>query len=279
MKTEIIKPTHPALKNIVQYFIVFNSETTVSIDYSTFPNTNVCLAIYKQNKIIIEQSNENKHLFTYQGEQTYVSYLSGFHESNFNVSVNSPIDELCVVFYPAALRLFSNISYHELVNSDCVFELLFPNYAHYFLEQLFDEDSSHKRIVMLENVFLKSITQDYLTNRAKEVLQLINASTDLKVSSVAKSLSLNESTLYRLFMNQIGQNPKSFLKTVRFRQALNDVLHSGRPKLTGIAYRNHYSDQSHFIRDFKEITGQTPNQLKNKTSVQQEELAWIYAQH
>ena len=138
---------------------------------------------------------------------------------------------------------------------------------------------SLKRISMLENILLKSLNQDYLTTKTKEILYLIQQTDELKVGPLAKQLSMNESTLYRLFMNQIGQSPKSFLKTVRFRKALDSILHFEKEKLTHIAYQNNYTDQSHFIRDFKEITGQSPNQLRNKTSIQQEQLAWIYAQH
>lgn len=279
MKTEIIKPNNPALKNIIQYFIIFKSEKIENVEYTTFPNTNLCIAIYKQNKIVIEENDNGKHLFTFQGNFIYKSYLSGFHESNFQVSVNASIDEICIIFHPAALRLFSNISYEELSKSDEVFQMLFPRFAVDFIEQLFEENSNKKRILMLENIILKSINTDYLTGRTKEVLHVIQQNEGLKVGALAKKLSMNESTLYRLFINQIGQNPKSFLRTIRFRKALDGILQFDKPKLTKVAYLNDYTDQSHFIRDFKEITGESPNQLRNKTSIQQEELAWIYSQH
>ncbi|MGV0996107.1 helix-turn-helix domain-containing protein [Empedobacter falsenii] len=279
MKTEIIQPHHPELKNIVQYFILFKSEKDEKVEYSTFPNTNLCLAIYKQNKIILEQNKTSKHLFTLKGNATYKSYLSGFHESNLNVSINTTLDEVCIIFHPAALRLFTNISYDELIKSDEVFEMIFPKSATDFTEQLFEEKNSLKRISMLENILLKSLNQNHLNTKTKEILYLIQQTDELKVSPLAKQLSINESTLYRLFMNQIGQSPKSFLKTVRFRKALDSILHFENEKLTHIAYQNNYTDQSHFIRDFKEITGQSPNQLRNKTNIQQEQLAWIYAQH
>ena len=121
MKTEIIQPHHPELKNIVQYFILFKSKKDEKIDYSTFPNTNLCLAIYKQNKIILEQNKTSKHLFTLKGNATYKSYLSGFHESNLNVSIDATLDEVCIIFHRAALCLFTNISYDELIKSDEVF--------------------------------------------------------------------------------------------------------------------------------------------------------------
>ncbi|PZU91174.1 MAG: hypothetical protein DI529_01485 [Chryseobacterium sp.] len=279
MKTEIIKPNHSELKNIIQYFIIFKSESIKNIEYTTFPNTNLCLAIYKQNNVVVEQNGNSKHLFTLQGNAIYKSYLSGFHESNFKVSINASIDEICIIFHPAALRLFSNISYEELIKSDEAFQMLFPKFAGDFVESLFEENNNHKRILMLENIILRSINNQYITERTKEVLHIIQQNKDLKVGSLAKKLSMNESTLCRLFINQIGQNPKSFLRTVRFRKALDGILHLEKEKLTNIAYRNHYTDQSHFIRDFKEITGESPNQLRNKTSIQQEELAWIYSQH
>lgn len=131
---------------------------------------------------------------------------------------------------------------------------------------------------MLEELFLRSLKPDYLTSRIKEILHLIQNNNNLKVGDIAKRLVVNESTLYRLFVNQVGQNPKSFLRTVRFRSVLNDLLHFNKAGLARIAYRNNYTDQSHFIRDFKELTGQTPKQLKKKTSLQQEELAWIYTE-
>lgn len=279
MKTEIIKSSRPELKNIIQYFIIFKSENAKNIEYTTFPNTNLCLSIYRQNNIIIKQNDNAKHFFTFQGKSTYKSYLSGFYESNFKVSINAAIDEVCIIFHPAALRLFSNISYEELTKSDEAFQLLFPKFSGDFLEQLFEENCNLKRIVMLENIILKSSNNNFLTDRAKEALHTIYQNSDLKVGALAKKLSMNESTLYRLFINQIGQNPKSFLRTVRFRKALNGILHFEKEKLTKVAYQNNYADQSHFIRDFKEITGESPNQLRNKTSIQQEELAWIYSQH
>jgi AraC-like DNA-binding protein len=280
MKTEIIKPSHPLLKNIIQYFIIFNSENETNIHYSTFPNTNICISIYKQNKIIIEESPNGKHFLAVQGNSVYTSYLSGFHNSKFNVNINdTSLDEVCIIFHPAALRLFSKVSYEELIQSDKAFQLIFPKYAGDFIKKLFEEKVHSKRVSMLETIILKSIHQDYLKNKTKEILYLINQNGDLKVSSLAKKIKMNESTLYRLFMNQIGQSPKSYLKTVRFRKALNEILHYDNEKLTTIAYQNNYNDQSHFIKDFKEITGESPNQLRNKTSIQQEELAWIYSQH
>jgi AraC-like DNA-binding protein len=279
MNTEILKTNHPELKNIIQYFIFFKSEKSEMINYTTFPNTNLCLAIYKNNKILIEQKNGINHIFTYEGTQNYTSYLSGFHESNLQVTINAQIDEICIIFDPTALRRFSNISYSELLNNDKTFEALFPQCDPNFLEQLFEETNNYKRTIMLESLFLKHIKKDYLGYSMKEALFIIQNNHGIKVRDLAKKISINQSTLYRLFINQVGQNPKSFLRTIRFRNALNELLRYNKTELTTLAYQNNYADQSHFIKDFKEITGKTPSQLKHTTTVTNEELAWIYSEH
>lgn len=279
METEIIKPINPKLKTTIQYFIIFKSENNKETTYTTFPNTNLCLSLYNKNKIVVEEKKGSKHLLTMESEQRYKSYLSGFHDSNLHVTINTPIDEVCIIFHPGAVRLLSNIPYGDLIGSDEAFQMIFPKYDHLFLEQLFEEDDSHKRIAMLEHIILKSFTKEYLTDRIREALHTISNTHPIKVNNLAKELSINESTLYRLFINEIGQNPKSFLRTVRFRNALNEMIKYEKVSLTGVAYQNNFTDQSHFIHDFKGITGQTPNLLKSRMTVEQEELAWIYTQH
>lgn len=78
-----------------------------------------------------------------------------------------------------------------------------------------------------------------------------------------------------MFASRLGQNPKSYLKTVRFRKALNEVVENKRTNFTGIAYTNNFFDQSHFIRDFKTFTGYTPKQLNEAVSIAQNELVWV----
>ncbi len=276
MKTTIIHPTHPELKKYIQYFILFNAENTANVNYTTFPNTNLCLSIYKHNTITVETKKNGKHLSTKSGTSSYTSYLSGFHDSTLNVNINASIDEICILFHPSALRIFSNCPYNELLQSDQVFQDVFPLLKGDFIERLFDEPNNHKRILMLEQGILKCIKNENPSPKVNELLHLIASGYDWNVATLAQNLAMNESTLYRLFINQIGQSPKAYLRTVRFRKALNSILRL--EKLTDIAYQNNYTDQSHFIRDFKAITGESPHQLRNKTSIQQEQLAWIYAQ-
>ena len=278
MKTSILKTSCPELKDIVQYFIFFKSEGKENINYTTFPNTNLCLSIYKNNKLIIEQRNNTKHISTLEGVETYVSFLSGFHNSSLHVDISAKLDEICIIFHPSTLRKFTRVSYNELLDSNKVFDLLFKDCDPCFLEKLFENENNSVRKNMLESLLLKSIRDNSKIDRVKEALFHISNDKEIRIGDLAKKLSVNESTLYRLFIDQVGQSPKVFLRTMRFRNVLDKLIGHNRNRFSELAYDHNYADQSHLIKDFKEITGETPGQLKKKTKVQQEELAWIYTE-
>lgn len=278
MKTSILKAIHPKLEDVIQYFIFFRSEGKEMVNYTTFPNTNLCLSIYKKNKVIVEQRSDAKYISTLEGDETYVSFLSGFHESSLHVDINAKLDEICIIFHPAALRKFTKVSYNELLSSNKVFELLFQNCDPCFLEKLFENEDNYARQYMLESLLLKSIRDISKTNRMEEALFHINNNEEIRIRELSKKLFVNESTLYRLFIDQVGQSPKTFLRTMRFRNVLDKLLDYNCNKFSELAYNYNYADQSHFIKDFKDITGETPGQLKKKTKLQQEELAWIYTE-
>ena len=43
----------------------------------------------------------------------------------FQVDINSSLDQVCIIFYPSALRAFTTVSYADLMCSDAVFETVF----------------------------------------------------------------------------------------------------------------------------------------------------------
>ena len=61
----------------------------------------------------------------------------------------------------------------------------------------------------------------------------------------------------RTFSKYVGVNPKKFASIVRFQNVIQ-INSKDKRTLSQIAIDNGYYDQSHFIHDFKSITGLTP---------------------
>ena len=75
-------------------------------------------------------------------------------------------------------------------------------------------------------------------------------------------LKLNERTLERRFLNEVGLSPKQFSKIIQFQLSLEQLTLKDFTKLTDIVYENGFADQSHFIKVFKAFTGKTPKTFK-----------------
>ncbi|REC48020.1 helix-turn-helix transcriptional regulator [Chryseobacterium pennipullorum] len=271
MNSIIVKPKNEILKKYIQYFLFFKKTDQEPLNYTTFPNTNLCLAIYKQNQVFY--TNEGgTNLCKISNGSTYVSRLYGFHKLPFHVNIHGALDQICIVFQPSALRAFTNEAYENLMLSDTVFDEIF-SFEKSFLDQIFDLNDFAKRAEELEILLCENL-KDNLPYKIKEALVLINTNEFLSIDDLSKNLKISEATLFRLFKNNLGQNPKSYLKTIRFRKALDDIL-KPRNSLTGIAYQNQYYDQSHFIKDFKNLTGFSPNKIVEKISVTEKDFAWI----
>ncbi|MCS4303408.1 helix-turn-helix transcriptional regulator [Chryseobacterium sp. BIGb0232] len=272
MNSMIIKPKNEILKKYIQYFLFFKKTDQELLNYTTFPNTNLCLAIYKHNQVSYTNEGET-NLCEITNGNTFISRLYGFHKTPFNVNIHCALDQICIVFQPSALRVFTDESYENLMLSETVFDEIFP-FERNFLDEIFDMPDFAKRADALEILLCENL-KDNIPYKIKEALILINNNEFLSIDELSKNLKISETTLFRLFKNNLGQNPKSYLKTIRFRNVLNDIL-KPRNSLTGIAYQNQYYDQSHFIKDFKNLTGFAPNKIAEKISVTQKDLAWIY---
>ena len=275
MESVIIKPKNELLKKYVQYFLFFRKPDAGFLSYSTFPNNNLCLAIYKENKIDYTRHSDSNNCIVTPGNTGFKSRLFGFHKMPFHVDVKASLDQICILFQPAALSVFTSESYDDLLSADNVFEV-FRRKNDFFLEQVFEEQNLFSRADMLEKLLLANL-QDGQPEKLKEALEFITRAGEQNpsIETLARKLEMSSATLFRLFKNNVGMNPKSYIKTHRFRNILNEVLQS-QHALTRLAHENLYYDQAHFIKDFKSFSGYSPNQLLKKISIEQNDLAWIY---
>jgi AraC-like DNA-binding protein len=82
------------------------------------------------------------------------------------------------------------------------------------------------------------------------------------VRDVAAALGVGERRLERAFDRCVGLSPKTLARVLRFREVVERI---GRLRdrgtdagWTAIAFDAGYADQSHLIRDFRELAGVTP---------------------
>lgn len=274
MKVHIIQVQSPVLKSYIQYFIFFKHTDTNLFTYTTFPNTNLCLAVYKQNNVVFANSRDSNSCRVDEGTSEFHSRLIGFHQRPFNVEINSHLEQFCIIFQPGGLRAFTKIPYEDLINENRVFEILFNN--KYIIEHVFETDSANEKALLLENLLLARMTAPSVDSRlSTAVASIYSSNGDVTVAGLAAGMKVDTSTLYRQFNKHIGQTPKDFIQTVRFRHVLSNMLEGQYTNFSQLCYLSNFHDQSHFIHEIKKRSGNVPQQLSRQISVEQRQLVWI----
>jgi AraC-like DNA-binding protein len=75
-----------------------------------------------------------------------------------------------------------------------------------------------------------------------------------------KELHITERTFQRMFEKNIGIAPNLYRRICQFNSAFQQLNSRKYRKISDIAFENGYTDQSHYIRSFKEFTNLTPKE-------------------
>ena len=117
-------------------------------------------------------------------------------------------------------------------------------------------------IVSVLNKFLVHFAEP-VTAKQTQVAKLLdcikNSGEIYTVASLAQRADLSVRTLQRLFNQYIGLSPKWLLRKYRLHDALA-ALETNTLKMVELATQLEYADQSHLIRDFKDMLGMSPAQ-------------------
>jgi AraC-like DNA-binding protein len=82
-----------------------------------------------------------------------------------------------------------------------------------------------------------------------------------RVAELADYLNLSIRQLQRQFEDATGVSPKTLARTIRFEAIRNRLMFEPEANLTELAYEFGYTDQAHFINDFKAFTDKTPGEF------------------
>ena len=85
-----------------------------------------------------------------------------------------------------------------------------------------------------------------------------------RIDALANDTNLSTRQLERVFREHVGLGPKTYSQLVRFDRAARGIASRGTMPWTHFALTHGYSDQAHFINDFKEFAGVTPAQFESE---------------
>jgi transcriptional regulator GlxA family with amidase domain len=103
--------------------------------------------------------------------------------------------------------------------------------------------------------------------RVRHAIRLISEdlSRSLVLGEIARAVNLSQPRLRYLFRAETGMTPAQYLKSLRMKRAKELLEDEGTfLNVKQIMLRVGVKDQSHFVRDFRELYGQTPSEYRKR---------------
>jgi AraC-like DNA-binding protein len=85
------------------------------------------------------------------------------------------------------------------------------------------------------------------------------ASGSVRVSELARAAAISQDALEKRFRRAVGATPKQYASIVRLRHAIRSYVPGS--SLTRVSLEAGFCDQSHFIRQFRQVTGVPPREF------------------
>jgi AraC-like DNA-binding protein len=248
--TEFLRPF------IKTYLIVDSQGDDVNPVNRIVPNTSLVMSFRYKGQVHDGADESKKNLLP-------SSAFSGLRKSVriFNYSKNT--GNILVVFKEAAAAAFFKGSLHEVFGKIVSLDHFISHQSISILEeQLAEAINNSQRIALIEKFLLSELYDHKPDKLILTALKKIHSANGIiKIKDLARTLNVSLDPFEKRFRRIVGTSPKQFSSIIRMESIISSRLQ--KQTLTAIALDAGYFDQSHFNKDFKLFTGQTPTDFFN----------------
>jgi len=216
---------------------------------------------------IMFQKSKNGFYLKPKNKQLSELFLYGQTLELNSLETEGPYSFVVFQLYPFASKYLLGINPKQL-NDECYDLLQIKNIdIQNYHQKLIATNSLLQQIEIISDMVEELIGKNRHTHDAQiqqVIRKIIESEGRIKIKDLRKSVFLTERTLERNFLSLTGLNPKQFAKIIQFQTSLSKLNQTSFKKLTHVGLDSGFTDQSHFIKVFKQYTGQTPSfYLKN----------------
>lgn len=195
-----------------------------------------------------------------------VATLSGMRKSVRLINYAPQTSALIVLFKETGVPAFFSQPLHELFERSVPLDNFFAcSEISLIEEQLAEANDNRERIATIEQFLFSKVFYGKTDKLVSEAITKIQANSGLlRIKELAESLFISQDAFEKRFRKATGTTPKQFSSIVRLKSIIHQNFSPS--SFLDIALENGYYDQSHFNKDFKLFTGQTPTDFFKSSS-------------
>lgn len=238
------------LQPFIQSILVIESELGTS--NRILPNSSIVLSFRIRGSIsYVENSEENP---------IPLIGLAGLRRRNRWIRYSPGSCSLLVIFREGFAAGFFPLPMHEIFGTNLALkDFMGQNQIREIEDKLSESDSDKARIDVVEKFLLTQLQGEIVESSLaiSESLRRIRAHKgSIPIRKLMEGMTMSIDSFEKKFRSFVGTTPKHYSGIVRMRNLIQD--YSLDRSLTDMAYQAGYFDQAHFIRDFRNFTGEAP---------------------
>ncbi len=184
------------------------------------------------------------------------------HKDFLSISAPQDSEMLVIQFKTSGAYPFIHKPINQLNNKVINAEELFSSSIIELRETVLISKNVNEKFKAIEHWLLERLNIKKAPNQ--EVLNVLHQIQTKPISdyvSIIESYSKTQKHLINQFKTYFGLTPKVFHRIFRFNEILKQIQNKKHLIWSQIAYEFGYSDQSHFIKEFKEFSGFNPQEF------------------
>jgi AraC-like DNA-binding protein len=192
------------------------------------------------------------------------STLNGVVTGTFSRTLHGKGTVIGVKFLPGGFHPFYKKPIERLTNQVLPLKTIFPAARIKKIVSQLDQP---------DNLLIQEVEKLLLTKHPEHdptiaaIGQIITTVKDdptiWQVQTISEAFSVSERTIQYAFKNYVGIGLKAVISRYRLQDAANAIDH-GHKDWASLAQQYGFTDQPHFIREFKKVLGETPAQYSKR---------------
>ena len=192
--------------------------------------------------------------------------LIGLFTKPYDVHFKKLVKVFGIRFKPEGIYYAFGLPASELHHNFADLEDIASKSIKELCSRLIEANSIDQMIMLSERYLLDNIKSSklnlYYLNKAAEIIRKTNG--NISIDELAGKVYISSRQLEREFLQKIGISPKRYMRIARLNEVNRKIINGERVDFTSLSHSSGYSDQAHFIREFKGFTGETPKIFLNK---------------
>lgn len=189
-------------------------------------------------------------------------WASGLRTEPITIPAGNKSEMMVISFKKGMAAPFFPFPLSEIADSVVDADLVWGTDFALLRERLLSTNDVDKRFCLVEDFLIREFQSQMAINPcvAFAVGEMTTRPDALSIARMNAKIGYSQKHFTEMFRRQVGVTPKSYLKIMRFQKAVHTIDAADNIDWGQVSLDCGFYDQSHFINDFKQFAGFTPEQ-------------------